>query len=89
MKILACFLNIRSFRIALVTGFIAAFVVSVFFLFYITEVNSLFLPIFLEAINWNNTLTTFMLTFVIATMVVSALTIMQLFKKTRNIIQNP
>ena len=82
----------EGFKTAIITGFAATFIFSVFFLFYITEINNSFLPTFLETIHWNNTLTTGMLTFVVAIMglattVVSALTIMQLFKNTRNIIQ--
>lgn len=83
----------EGFKIAVITGFVATFVFTVFFLFYITEVNSLFLSSLLENISWNNTVTTGMITFVVAVMglatsVVSALTVMQLFKKTRNILQN-
>lgn len=83
----------EGFRIAIVTGFVATFVFAVFFLFYITEVNSLFLPTLLETIGWGNTVTTGMISFVVIVMgltttVVSALTVMQLFKNSRNIIQN-
>ena len=84
----------EGFKLAIITGFIATLIFTFFFLFYITEFNSAFLPSLLEAVGWDNTVTVGMITFVVAVMglatsVVSALTVMQLFKKTRNILQNP
>ena len=83
----------EGFKTGIVTGFVATIVFTIFFLFYATEINSEFLPQLLQKIKGGFNADIGMITFVVAVMglattVVSALTVMQLFKKTRNIPQN-
>ncbi|GAA4889421.1 hypothetical protein GCM10023311_11830 [Flaviramulus aquimarinus] len=83
----------EGFKTGIITGFIATVVFTVFFLFYATEINAAFLPELLQKITGGFNADIGMVTFVVAVMgfattVVSALTVMQLFKKTRNIAQN-
>jgi hypothetical protein len=82
-----------GFTAGIVTGFTATAVFTFFFLFYATEINADFLPQLLEVIQSGFDVTIGMVTFVvgimgIATTVVATLTVMQLFKKSRNISQN-
>ena len=83
----------EGFKTGIVTGFVATIAFTIFFLFYATEINSEFLPELLQKINGGFNADIGMITFVVAVMglattVVSALTAMQLFKKTRNFPQN-
>ncbi|WP_298531250.1 DUF4199 domain-containing protein [uncultured Algibacter sp.] len=83
----------EGFKTGIITGFIATLVFTAFFLFYTTEVNLEFLPQLLQTIKGGFNADVGMVTFVvaimgIATSVVSALTVMQFFKNTRNIPQN-
>ena len=73
--------------------FTSTAVFTFFFLFYATEINADFLPQLLEVIQGGFDVNIGMVTFVvgimgIATTVVATLTVMQLFKKSRNISQN-
>ncbi len=83
----------EGFKTGIITGFVATIVFTVFFLFYATEINSEFIPELLQKIKGGFNADVGMVTFVVAVMglattVVSALTVMQLFKKTGNIPQN-
>lgn len=83
----------EGFKTGIVTGFIATLLFTVFFLFYATEINPAFLPELLQTIKGGFNVDIGMVTFIVAVMgfattVVSVLTIMQLFKKTRNVPQN-
>jgi magnesium-transporting ATPase (P-type) len=80
----------KGFKTGLITGFVATIVFTLFFLIYSTEINSGFLPELLQKINGGFNAHIGMVTFVVAIMglattVVSSLTVMQLFKKSRNI----
>jgi uncharacterized integral membrane protein len=82
----------KGFKTAIITGFVATILFTIFFLFYATEVNSAFLSELLQKIKGGFNADIGMVTFVVAVMglattVVSALTVMQLFKKTNNIPQ--
>ncbi|MDG1731152.1 MAG: DUF4199 domain-containing protein [Algibacter sp.] len=82
----------EGFKTGIITGFVATIIFTVFFLFYATEVNIEFLPELLQKMNGGFNADIGMVTFVVAVMgfattVVSALAVMQLFKKTRNISQ--
>jgi hypothetical protein len=82
----------QGFRTGVITGFVATLVFTVFFLTYTTEISPEFLPEFLQKINGGFNADIGMVTFVVlimglATTVVSTLTVMQLFKKTKNIPQ--
>ncbi|WP_104735351.1 DUF4199 domain-containing protein [Hanstruepera ponticola] len=73
----------------LISGFIATVVFSIFFLFYITEINSDFIPGLLETTNYGSDVSVGVVTFTVivmgfATTVISALTVMQYFKKSWN-----
>ncbi len=81
----------EGFKTGIITGFVATILFTVFFLFYATEINSAFLPELLQKIKGGFNADIGMVTFVVAVMglattVVSALTVMQLFKKSRNIV---
>ncbi|WP_339893040.1 DUF4199 domain-containing protein [uncultured Algibacter sp.] len=83
----------EGFKTGIITGFVATIIFTIFFLFYATEVNSAFLSELLQKIKGGFNADIGMVTFVVAVMglattVVSSLTVMQLFKKTRNIPQN-
>ena len=74
----------------LISGFIATVVFSIFFLFYITEINSDFIPGLLETTNYGSDVSVGVVTFTVivmglATTVISALTVMQYFKKSWNV----
>ncbi|WP_298238660.1 DUF4199 domain-containing protein [uncultured Algibacter sp.] len=83
----------EGFKTGIITGFIATLIFTVFFLFYATEINASFLPELLQIINGGFNADIGMVTFVVlvmglATTVVCVLSVMQLFKNSRNIIQN-
>ncbi len=83
----------EGFKTGIITGFVATIVFTIFFLFYATEVNSAFLSELLQKMKGGFNTNIGMVTFVVAVMglattVVSSLTVMQLFKKSRNMPQN-
>jgi glycerol uptake facilitator-like aquaporin len=83
----------EGFKTGIITGFIATLIFTVFFLFYATEINASFLPELLQIINGGFNADIGMVTFVVlvmglATTVVCVLSVMQLFKNSRNILQN-
>ncbi|MEC3906563.1 DUF4199 domain-containing protein [Tamlana sp. 2201CG12-4] len=83
-----------GFKTGIITGFVATIIFTIFFLFYTTEINVEFLPDLLQTFKGSFNVDIGMVTFVVAVMgfattVVASLTVMQLFKKTRNIPQNP
>jgi len=74
----------------IVSGFIATVMFSFFFLFYITEINSTFLSELVKTVNVGYDVSVGLVTFTVAIMgfattVISALTVMQYFKKSWNI----
>lgn len=82
----------EGFKTGIMTGFIATLVFTVFFLFYATEIYPAFLSELLQSIKGGFSIDIGMVTFVVAVMgfattVVAVLTVMQFFKKTRNIPQ--
>jgi len=82
-----------AFKTGLITGFVATLMFTIFFLFYATEINPVFLSQLLEKVNGGFNADIGMVTFVIALMglattVVSSLTVMQFFKKSNNLVQN-
>lgn len=82
-----------AFKTGLITGSVATFNFTVFFLFYATEVNPIFLSLLLEKLHGGFNADIGMLTFVVAVMgvvttVVSSLIVMQFFKKSNNLVQN-
>lgn len=83
----------EGFKIGVVTGSIATLVFTFFFLFYATEISPSFLPALLDNINWGFKSHIGLIVFVVAIMglsttVVSALTVMQLFKKSNNYVEH-
>lgn len=83
----------EGFKTGIITGFVATIIFTIFFLFYATEINTAFLPELLKNMHGGLGADIGLVTFVVAIMglattVVSALTVMQLFKKTGNIPQN-
>ncbi|TGV02904.1 DUF4199 domain-containing protein [Flavivirga rizhaonensis] len=83
----------EGFKTGVVTGFIATLIFTVFFLFYATEINAAFLPELLQTIKGDFNVDIGMVTFIVAVMglattVVATLTVMQFFKRTKNIPQN-
>lgn len=84
----------EGFKTGLITGFVATLAFTAFFLFYSTEINIEFLPKLLQTVNGGFNASIGMVVFVVAIMglattVVSTLTVMQFFKNSRNITQNP
>ncbi|OEK09437.1 hypothetical protein A8C32_12015 [Flavivirga aquatica] len=82
----------EGFKTGLATGAIATLIFTSFFLLYTTEVNNTFLVELFQTIKGNFSVSIGTVTFVVAVMgfattVVSTLSVMQLFKKTRNIPQ--
>lgn len=82
-----------GFKTGMITGSIATIVFTIFFLVYSTEVNSEFLPALLNSMNGAFNINAGLITFIVAIMgfattIVSTLTVMQLFKISRNIPQN-
>jgi hypothetical protein len=74
----------------IIAGFLATAVFSFFFLFYITEINTSFLTELLKTVNVGYDVSVGLITFTVAIMgfattVISALTVMQYFKKSWNI----
>ncbi|APY10684.1 DUF4199 domain-containing protein [Seonamhaeicola sp. S2-3] len=83
----------QGFKTGIITGFVATFVFTIFFLFYSTEVNTNFLPELLQTFKGKFDVNIGMITFIVAVMglatsVVATLSVMQLFKNSRNIPQN-
>lgn len=83
----------EGFKTGVVTGAIATLVFTLFFLFYATEVNPNFLPVLMDNIQWKFKSNIGLIVFIVAIMglsttVVSALTIMQLFKNSNNYVEN-
>lgn len=75
---------------AIVSGFVATAVFSIFFLFYITEINPEFIAGLLETTDFSSDVSVGIVTFTVAVMglattVISALTVMQYFKKSWNV----
>ncbi len=82
-----------GFSVGLIAGFLATLIFTVFFLFYATEVDALFLSKLLEVFEGKYNVSVGLVTFVVAIMgfattVILTLTCMQIFKKSRNIPQN-
>lgn len=83
-----------GFQAGFITGFTATLVFSIFFLIYITEVNSNFIEEMLQIVhNGGFDITVGMLSFIVgimglATTVVATFTVMQLFKNSTKITQN-
>ncbi|KJD35257.1 membrane protein [Tamlana sedimentorum] len=84
----------EGFKTGLITGFIATAIFTVFFLVYSTEINSSFLPELFKNIHGDAFNTSVgMVTFIVAVMgfattLVSTFTVMQLFKKSKNLVEN-
>lgn len=83
----------EGFKTAIVTGFTATLVFTIFFLVYTTEINASFLPELLKTVGGGFNVSIGMVTFIVAIMgvattIVSALAAMQFFKNSRNIPQN-
>lgn len=81
-----------GFSAGLLTGGTATVVFTVFFLFYSTEINQDFLPQLLTSLNGKFDINNGLITFIVGIMglvstVVATLTIMQLFKNSRNMSQ--
>ena len=79
----------KGFTVGIVTGFVATIIFSIFFLFYVTEINSNFISKFPEIFNGNYKPNAGLITFVVAIMgfattVVLTLTSMQYFKNSSN-----
>tara|TARA_R110002072_G_scaffold260911_2_gene419516 strand:- start:28 stop:480 length:453 start_codon:yes stop_codon:yes gene_type:complete len=79
----------EGFKAGMVTGSIATVLFTVFFLIYSTEINPDFLPTLLNSMNGSFNINEGLVTFIVAVMgfattLVSTLTVMQLFKKSRN-----
>ncbi|WP_299553390.1 DUF4199 domain-containing protein [Seonamhaeicola sp.] len=84
----------EGFKTGIITGFVATILFTAFFLFYSTEINSNFLPELLQTFNGKFNVDIGMVTFIVAVMglattVVATLSVMQLFKNSRNVPQNP
>lgn len=84
------FLYEKGFSVGLFSGFIASLIFTIFFLFYATEINSLFISNLLSVFDRGYSVSVGLVTFVVAIMglattVVLTLTSMQFFKKSRNI----
>lgn len=79
----------EGFKAGMITGSIATILFTLFFLIYSTEINTGFLPELLNAMNGSFNINEGLITFIVAVMgftttLVSVLTVMQLFKKSRN-----
>lgn len=82
----------EGFKSGVLTGAVATILFTIFFLLYSTEINAAFLPALLEKMHWGFKGHIGLIAFVVAIMgfstaVVSSLTVMQLFKKSNNIIE--
>lgn len=87
------FSYIEGFKTGIITGGIASLVFASFFLVYATEINLEFLPKLINSMNGSFNINAGLITFIVATMglattIVATLTVMQFFKKSRNISQN-
>ena len=76
----------EGFKTGIITGFVASFLFTLFFLFYATEINVGFLTDMLNQINGSLSIDIGMVTFVVfvmglVTTVISTFTVMQFFKK--------
>lgn len=83
----------EGFETGLTTGFVATLFFTIFFLFYSTEISPGFLSSLLQNLSGSFSVDIGMITFIVAVMgfattVVATLTVMQLFKSSRNILQN-
>ncbi len=83
----------QGFKIGIVTGFVATLFFTIFFLFYATEINHGFLIELLGTFSGKYVVDIGMVTFIVAVMglattIVTTLAVMQLFKNSRNIVQN-
>ena len=83
----------EGFKVGMITGAIATIIFTVFFLVYSTELDAGFLPELLNSMNGSFNINAGLITFIVAIMgfattLVSTLTVMQLFKKSRNMPQN-
>lgn len=83
----------EGFKTGIVTGAVATIVFTFFFLLYATEINTDFLPSLLESMNWGFKSHIGLIVFIVAIMgfstsLVSALTVMQLFKKSNNYVES-
>ena len=83
------FTYVDGFKSGIITGFIATIVFTIFFLVYATEVNNMFVDQLLQSVKRNFDIDVGIVTFIVAIMgfattVVSALTVMQLFKNSNN-----
>lgn len=79
----------EGFKAGMIAGSIATILFTLFFLIYSTEINPDFLPTLLNAMNGSFNINEGLVTFIVAVMgfattLVSTLTVMQLFKKSRN-----
>ena len=79
----------KGFTVGIVTGFVATIIFSIFFLFYVTEINSNFISKLPEIFNGNYKPNAGLIAFVVAIMgfattVVLTLTSMQYFKNSSN-----
>lgn len=84
------FTYVEGFKNGIITGFVATVVFTIFFLIYATEVNDMFVDQLLQTVKRNFDIDVGIVTFIVAIMgfattVVSALTVMQLFKNSNNI----
>ncbi|TWO32113.1 DUF4199 domain-containing protein [Seonamhaeicola sediminis] len=82
----------EGFKTGIITGFVATLVFTLFFLFYTTEIDSNFLPHLMQTLHRKFDIDIGMVTFIVAVMglatsVVATLSVMQLFKNSRNIPQ--
>lgn len=84
------FTYVEGFKNGIITGFVATVAFTIFFLIYATEVNDMFVDQLLQTVKRNFDIDVGIVTFIVAIMgfattVVSALTVMQLFKNSNNI----
>ncbi|TNJ44186.1 DUF4199 domain-containing protein [Tamlana fucoidanivorans] len=82
----------EGFKTGIITGFVATLIFTIFFLFYATEINNTFISDLILSIHSGLNADIGMVAFVVAVMgfattVVATLTVMQLFKNTRNIVK--
>jgi glycerol uptake facilitator-like aquaporin len=87
------FTYVEGFKIGIATGFISTLLFTAFFLLYATEINPYFLEALLDNMHWGFKSHIGLITFIVAIMgfctsLVSALTVMQLFKNSNNYVEN-
>ncbi len=83
----------EGFKVGVATGCISTLLFTAFFLVYATEINPYFLAGLLDTMNWGFRSDIGLITFIVAVMgfctsLVSALTVMQLFKNSNNYVEN-